>query len=143
MILYKKSKILPIIERSNDNRGSILSIVDHQVLNVSIIESQKNTIRSNHYHKKDFHFMYVLEGEIDYFYKSLKNEKVKYLKVSQGNTIFTPNLEIHATYFPVNTKLVVSSGFARDKKTYEEDTVRIEFINDGNLDFYIKSYAKK
>ena len=143
MILYKKSKILPIIERSNDNRGSILSIVDHQVLNVSIIESQKNTIRSNHYHKKDFHFMYVLEGEIDYFYKSLENEKVKYLKVSQGNTIFTPNLEIHATYFPVNTKLVVSSGFARDKETYEEDTVRIEFINDGNLDFYIKSYAKK
>ncbi len=143
MILYKKSKILPIIERSNDNRGSILSIVDHQVLNVSIIESQKNTIRSNHYHKKDFHFMYVLEGEIDYFYKSLENEKVKYLKVSKGNTIFTPNLEIHATYFPVNTKLVVSSGFARDKKTYEEDTVRIEFINDGNLDFYIKSYAKK
>ena len=143
MILYKKSKILPIIERSNDNRGSILSIVDHQVLNVSIIESQKNTIRSNHYHKKDFHFMYVLEGEIDYFYKSLENEKVKYLKVSQGNTIFTPNLEIHATYFPVNTKLVVSSGFARDKKTYEEDTVRIEFINDGNIDLYIKSYAKK
>ena len=143
MILYKKSKILPIIERSNDNRGSILSIVDHQVRNVSIIESQKNTIRSNHYHKKDFHFMYVLEGEIDYFYKSLENEKVKYIKVSQGNTIFTPNLEIHATYFPINTKLVVSSGFARDKKTYEEDTVRIEFINDGNLDFYIKSYAKK
>ena len=132
MILYKKSKILPIIERSNDNRGSILSIVDHQVRNVSIIESQKNTIRSNHYHKKDFHFMYVLEGEIDYFYKSLKNEKVKYLKVSQGNTIFTPNLEIHATYFPVNTKLVVSSGFARDKKTYEEDTVRIDFMNHAN-----------
>ena len=143
MILYKKSKILPIIQRSNDNRGSILSIVDHQVRNVSIIESQKNTIRSNHYHKKDFHFMYVLEGEIDYFYKSLENEKVKYLKVSQGNTIFTPNLELHATYFPVNTKLVVSSGFARDKKTYEEDTVRTEFINYGNLDFYIKSYAKK
>ena len=60
-----------------------------------------------------------------------------------GQIIFTPNLEIHATYFPVNTKLVVSSGFARDKETYEEDTVRIEFINDGNLDFYIKSYAKK
>ena len=32
--------------------------------------------------------MYVLEGEIDYFYKSLENEKVKYLKVSKGSTIF-------------------------------------------------------
>ena len=143
MTLHKKSKILTNIKRSNDNRGSILSIVDHQVLNVSIIESKKNTIRSNHYHRKDFHFMYVLEGEIDYFYKSLENETVKYLKVSKGSTIFTPNLEIHATYFPVNTKLIVSSGFARDKKTYEDDTVRVEFINDSNLDFHIKSYAKK
>ena len=143
MTLHKKSKILTNIKRSSDNRGSILSIVDHQVLNVSIIESKKNTIRSNHYHRKDFHFMYVLEGEIDYFYKSLENETVKYLKVSKGSTIFTPNLEIHATYFPVNTKLIVSSGFARDKKTYEDDTVRVEFINDGNLDFHIKSYAKK
>ena len=40
MILYKKSKILRNIKRSNDNRGSILSIVDHKVLNVSIIESK-------------------------------------------------------------------------------------------------------
>ena len=71
------------------------------------------------------------------------DKTINYLKVSKGSTIFTPNLEIHATYFPLNTKLVVSSGFARDEKTYEEDTVRVEFINDRNLDFHMKSYAKK
>ena len=36
--------------------------------------------------------MYVLEGEIDYFYKSLENEKL-ISKVSKGSTIFTPNLK--------------------------------------------------
>ena len=86
--------------------------------------------------------MYVLEGEIDYFYKSLNDNIVKYLKVLKGETIFTPNLEIHATYFPIYTRLVVSSGFPRDQKTYEEDTVRVSFINNENVHGYLEKYEK-
>ena len=95
MILYKKSRILRNIKRSNDNRGSILSIVDHKVLNVSIIELQN--IQFVQIITIEVCFMYVLEGEIDYFYKSL-GMKVKYLKVSIKYNFYS-NLEIHATYF--------------------------------------------
>lgn len=121
------------IVRDSDNRGSILSIVDYNVANVSIISCNAGSIRSNHYHKKDFHFMYVLEGEINYFYKNLTDKKVSYISVLKGDTIFTPCLEIHATHFPLDTKLIVSSGFPRDQKTYEKDTVRIPFINNDNI----------
>ena len=76
--------------------------------------------------------MYVLEGKIDYFYKNLSDEYVNYIAVNPGENIFTPNREIHATYFPVETKLIVSSGFPRDQKTYEEDTVRVKFLNHDN-----------
>ena len=44
--------------KDSDLRGEILSIVDTKIQNVSIITSNANVIRSNHYHK-DFHFLYV------------------------------------------------------------------------------------
>ena len=52
--------------------------------------------------------MYVLKGKIDIFRK-IDVEEVNYLEVNQGDNIFTPPMEIHATYFPVETELVVSS----------------------------------
>ena len=106
------------------------SILSYEIKNVSIIETFPNSMRSNHFHHKDFHFMYILEGEIDYFFKPLNSDEISYLKIEAGTTIFTPNNEIHSCHFPVNTKMVVSSGFPRDQKTYEEDTVRIDFMDD-------------
>jgi len=141
--LPAKSTVIDDIERDSDDRGRILSIVDHTIKNVSIIESYPNTMRSNHFHYKDFHFMYVLEGEINYFFKPLESDEVNYLKIQSGQTIFTPNNEIHSCHFPKNTKLVVSSGFPRDQETYEADTVRVEFINKENLQKMIELYGRK
>jgi oxalate decarboxylase/phosphoglucose isomerase-like protein (cupin superfamily) len=142
MNLPKESKLIRNELRNIDARGEILSIVDEKISNVSIITCAKSTIRSNHYHKKDFHFMYVLEGKIDYFYKSLENETIRYISVEVGDSIFTPCMEIHATFFPVTTKLIVSSGFPRDQKTYENDTVRVEFLNENNIEDMLIKYAK-
>ena len=141
--LPNKSTIIKDIERDSDERGRILSIVDHNIKNVSIIETFPNSMRSNHFHHKDFHFMYILEGEIDYFFKPLDSDEISYFKIEAGMTIFTPNNEIHSCHFPVNTKMVVSSGFPRDQKTYEADTVRVDFINKENLQKMIEIYGKK
>ncbi len=144
MELPKKSKLFKNIIRSKDKRGGIISIVDHQVSNVSIITCNSNSLRSNHYHLKDFHFMYVLEGKIDYFFKDIDNKKdnTSYIEVNVGETIFTPNLEIHCTYFPIKTTLIVSSCYPRDQVTYEKDTVRVDYIDYDNLDYYLNHYAK-
>ena len=140
MITPNKSRLFKSITRDNDIRGSIVSIVDDVVQNVSLITCNAGSIRSNHYHKKDFHYMYVLEGEIDYFYKELNNDVVHYFKVKKNDIIFTPKNEIHATFFPLRTKLIVSSMLPRDQETYENDTVRVEFINNDNLQFMINKH---
>ena len=140
MITPTKSRLFKSITRDNDRRGSIISIVDDVVQNVSLITCNAGSIRSNHYHKKDFHYMYVLEGEIDYFYKELNNDVVHYFKVKKNDIIFTPKNEIHATFFPLRTKLIVSSMLPRDQETYENDTVRVEFINNDNLQFMINKH---
>jgi oxalate decarboxylase/phosphoglucose isomerase-like protein (cupin superfamily) len=139
-MLSDKSKKIKNIIRSKDLRGSILSIVDEKVKNVSIITCLPKTIRSNHWHKKDWHYMYVLEGIMEYFYVS-KN-KIYFMKIKKGDNVFTPPKELHATYFPVRTTLLVSSKNKRDKKTYEEDTVR-EILIDLNNYKSIKRSAKK
>ena len=141
MITPTKSRLFKSITRDNDRRGSIISIVDDVVQNVSLITCNAGSIRSNHYHKKDFHYMYVLEGEIDYFYKELNNDVVHYFKVKKNDIIFTPKNEIHATFFPLNTKLIVSSMLPRDQETYEKDTVRVEFINNDNLQTMLNKNA--
>ena len=96
MSLPRKSTLFKNIQRDADVRGEILSIVDEPVQNVSIITCNSGAIRSNHYHHTDFHFMYVLEGEIDYFFKDLNSDEVRYLKVRTGDNIFTPDNELHA-----------------------------------------------
>ena len=135
-----KSTKIKNITRSKDQRGSILSIVDEQVKNVSIITCLPKTIRSNHSHKKDWHYMYVLEGIMEYFFVS--NNKTFFMKINKGENVFTPPRELHATYFPVKTVLLVSSKNPRDRKTYEKDTIRKELIDLKNYKS-IKKSAKK
>jgi oxalate decarboxylase/phosphoglucose isomerase-like protein (cupin superfamily) len=139
-MLSTKSKKLNNIIRSKDSRGSILSIVDEKVNNVSIITCLPKSIRSNHWHKKDWHYMYVLEGVMEYFFV-IKN-KIFFMKIKKGDNVFTPPKELHATYFPVKTVLLVSSKNPRDKKTYEQDTVREKLIDLNNYKS-IKKSAKK
>ena len=141
MKLPTESKLFKNELRDVDIRGEILSIVDFNVSNVSLITCNEGTIRSNHYHKKDFHYMYVLEGEIDYFYKDLDSENVNYFKVNKYDIIFTPKNEIHATFFPLKTTLIVSSMLPRDQETYENDTVRVDFIDRKNIKSMIKMHA--
>ena len=62
-------------------------------------------------------------------------------KVKKDNIIFTTNNEIHATFFPVETRLIVSSRLPRDQETYENDTVRVNFINEINLKQMLKDYG--
>ena len=86
--------------------------------------------------------MYVLEGKIDYFYKDIETEEIIYLEVNKDDNIFTPPKEIHATYFPVKTKLIVTSKNPRDQETYENDTVRVDFLNEKNLNHFLSEYKK-
>jgi oxalate decarboxylase/phosphoglucose isomerase-like protein (cupin superfamily) len=141
MKLPIKSTLFNNISRDEDERGSILSIVDCKVENISIITCNPGSFRSNHYHYEDFHFMYVLEGDFDYFFKDLDGGDVEYLKVKAGETIFTPPNEIHACYFPEKTRLIVSSKNPRDQETYEADTVRVDFINKENIEDMLSTHG--
>ncbi len=121
-----------------DSRGKIQSVLNKKNTNVSIITSFKHSIRSNHYHLTDWHYMYTLSGSYYYFYKSLeKNSLLNRIKVEQNQVLFTPPLECHVTFFLEDTELLVISKNPRDKVSYEKDTVRLNLISTDKISEYV------
>ena len=52
--------------------------------------------------------------------------------VNKNDLLFTGQLVDHAMFYTKETKILVLSKNPRDQKTYEEDTVRIDFMNNDN-----------
>ena len=114
-----------------DGRGKIQPLVDMMMKSAVLITSNKGSLRANHYHKTDWHLIYVLEGSFEYFCrKTNSKDKIEKMIVKKDQLLFTGPMVDHAMFYPEKTVLLVVSKNPRDQKTYEEDTVRIDFVND-------------
>ena len=99
-----------------------------------LITSNVGAVRANHYHKTDWHYCYVLSGEIEYFHrKTGSSEEPEMLSVKENQMVFTPPMVDHAMRFPVDTVFLTLSRNSRDQKTYEEDVVRINMLDTEDL----------
>lgn len=113
-----------------DNRGSIQTLINTEIRNVALITSKKGTLRSNHYHKTDWHYMYMVSGSADYYFRPTgSDDEPKKLLFKAGDLLFTGAMEDHATVFLEDSVLLAMSGHPRDQETYEEDVVRIELVS--------------
>lgn len=121
---------VPLPPSHADGRGAIQSLVNFPMKNLSLITSAKGTVRSNHYHLTDWHYMYVLRGSFDYYYRPTgSSAPPAVLRVGPGEMVFTPPMEDHATVFLDDTELIVVSRNPRDQATYEADTRRILLLD--------------
>ncbi len=124
----KKTKI-QLSGEFTDNRGQILNISNNLFRSCILIKSKKNSIRANHYHKKDWHYCYVLKGKIEYYSRKVGSKKKPKKEIFiKGDFFFTPPMLEHAFYFPVNTSFIALGRGSRKRINYEKDTVRIKLI---------------
>ena len=131
--MFKDKDVINLPDNYKDDRGFIQPICDLNMKSASLIISKANTWRANHYHKTDWHFIYVLEGTFEYYFrKTDSKDKIKKIAVKKDQLLFTGPLVDHAMLYTEETKILVLSKNPRDQKTYEEDTVRIDFMNDNN-----------
>ena len=132
--MWPKEGLVKLEPPHEDDRGSIQSLVNFPMKNLSLISSKKGSIRSNHYHLTDWHYMYVLSGSFDYFYRPTNsNQELKSIRVGPGEMIFTPPLEDHATVFLEDCQLLAISRNPRDQEAYEEDVRRVILIKPDSL----------
>lgn len=107
--------------------GSITNIAFGEFSCVSLIHSVAGSFRSRHYHRADSHVLYVMKGEMWYQERELDGEyPAEWTKVVPGESVFTPPLVVHQTYFPVATTLVSMSKQRRDHESHEADVQRVE-----------------
>ena len=128
--MWPKTGLVELDPAHSDERGSIQSLVNFPMKNLSHISSKKGAVRSNHYHLTDWHYMYVLSGSFDYYYRPTDSgEKLQCVRVKAGEMIFTPPMEDHATVFLEDCDLLAISRNPRDQEAYEEDVRRVILID--------------
>ena len=109
-----------------DKRGWLKKILDGNFSSCIEIYSKKGSVRANHYHKKDTHFIYVINGEILYFYKDRKRRaKTRFKLMKKNDLFFTPAMQEHMAYFTKNTHFLAFSTRKRTKFDYEKDLIKV------------------
>ena len=117
-----------------DSRGAIRPIVDTMMKSAVMIESKAGSLRANHYHKTDWHYCYVISGEIEYLHRPTGSScDPETIAVKQGEMIFTPPMVDHGMRFPVDTVFLALSRNPRDQESYENDVVRVNFVSTEGL----------
>jgi len=112
-----------------DARGAIQPLVDEMMRSAVLIESKAGSLRANHYHKTDWHYCYVLSGQIDYHHRPTGSDQVPdILPVKAGEMVFTPPMFDHGMTFPEDTVFLTLSRNPRDQATYEADVVRVDMM---------------
>ena len=109
-----------------DKRGWLKKILDGNFSSCIEVYSKKGSVRANHYHKKDTHFIYIINGEILYFYKDRKRRaKTRFKLMKKNDLFFTPSMQEHMAYFTKNTHFLAFSTRKRTKFDYEKDLIKV------------------
>jgi quercetin dioxygenase-like cupin family protein len=128
-IMYLNKKDLTTIgDLFTNANGVIVNILHEPINSVAVIYCKKDTERSNHYHKTDSHYLYVLEGEMEYYEREIDDkDHALYTKVLKGQMVFTDSMLVHQTKFRTDTILLSLATKKRDHKNHEKDVVREKF----------------
>ncbi|MBK16578.1 MAG: hypothetical protein CMK49_00985 [Prochlorococcus sp. SP3034] len=127
---WPKSVIVDLPHSFDDHRGSIQPLVDMNMKSSVLINSNVGAVRANHYHKTDWHYCYVLFGEILYYHRPHgSNEKPRKVVVKEGQLFFTPPMIEHAMVFEKKTRFITWGRNSRVQEVYESDVFRIPPIN--------------
>ena len=108
----------------NDDRGSIKNLADGRLGDVAIISSQPSSIRANHVHENDWHFSYLISGQMRYFWKD-PNKEVQSLIVKAGEMVYTPPKIPHKMQFLEESMFIAISELSRSQNNYEADTKKM------------------
>ena len=121
-----------------EERGIINIILDvakdkAPIKSVMIITSKAGSVRSNHYHRQDSHYCYVMSGKVQWHEKPTEGNagEEESETLEAGDMVFTPPMTVHAAKFLEDTVMLAFSTLGRDQMTnaeYEADTVRVKWI---------------
>jgi dTDP-4-dehydrorhamnose 3,5-epimerase-like enzyme len=124
---FPSDPLVPLDPPFENAAGTIQNLLNCKIGAVAIIHSVKGSVRSNHWHKSNWHYLYVVSGSVKYYERNLDGTDVLIAEYKAGDMFFTPPNKVHKTEFLEDC---VMMSFGRDSKehdAHEEDVVREEF----------------
>lgn len=110
-----------------DDRGSIQTLVNGGIHAIQVITSKAGSVRANHYHKKDSHYMYVVSGRMLYIERPAETDmEPTWTYVNAGQLVYTAPMVEHAVEFLEDTVFLNITGQSREHDIYEDDLVRVQ-----------------
>ncbi len=127
---YPADPTVPLDEPVVNGNGYILNLLTEQFTHAAILQSAAGSIRANHYHNTDWHYTYVISGEVEYCWREVGATCAPNVKVfKQGTMFFTPPLLEHAMVFREDAVIITFAKNARSEhQTHEDDLVRVPLI---------------
>lgn len=126
---FEKNPIVPQTDVHEDERGAIIPLADVDMKSAVLITSLKNTIRANHYHLTDWHYCYMISGEMQYFWrKTHTTGTIHQITIKAGDNFFTPPMVDHAMVFTKDSSFVCLGKNSRTQESYESDVRRVELV---------------
>jgi quercetin dioxygenase-like cupin family protein len=122
--VYPADRLVPAADSFANGNGVVDNLLLGACGGVSLIRSPRGVVRSNHYHKTDWHFLHVLSGGVLYIERELPHLDAHYY-VSAGQTFFTPPNVPHVVLFLLDSVLISMSRLARTHAEHESDVVRV------------------
>lgn len=114
-----------------DERGCLQNLLDTPIKSVIYVTSTPGAIRANHYHRADWHYAYLISGEMVYYHRVVGDtEPPKEVNVKPGDMIYTPPMVEHAMKFLTDSTFIAFGGRPRDQESYEADLVRVTLISE-------------
>lgn len=117
--------LIESIQTFSDDRGIIINLADGDIGDVAVIISEAGAIRANHFHHKDWHICYLLNGKLKYFWKNNLESASHNLEIVAGISVITPPLVAHKFEFIEKSTMIVISKLSRLKNNYDIDTNKL------------------
>lgn len=127
---FPSDPTVPIDEPFVNGNGSILNLLTEKFTHAAILDSAAGSIRANHFHKTDWHYTYVVSGEVEYCWREVGGKGAPNVKVfPQGTMFFTPPQLEHAMVFRNKAVVITFAKNARSEhQTHEDDLVRVPLV---------------
>ena len=118
-------------DNHSDERGFIQILLHEHKGSIVVIDTVPHVERANHYHKDDFHYSYIISGEIVYYERPVGSTDLpKRYFFKKGDLFYTGPMIEHCMYFEVPTVFIAMGGKTRTQKEYEDDLVRLPSLHD-------------
>lgn len=112
------------MRKFEDDRGIITNVLQEKCANVAVITSKAGTVRSNHYHKKDSHWIYVLSGSVQYSERNLEAPyAITHTVFSAGERFFTPVMKVHRVTFLEDSVIISMSKEPQTENRHKKDCI--------------------